>query len=352
MLGVTVATVLASTVWALMVIAVSAVVLALAGGAALELSVLGQAKDLVFVIAEFRNPRHMLLTAQSFTGGVQAFGVLAEAILILAFLCRTALRAMAARALALCITVAVLSAAGFYLVEAIPTRLGLAIQGGRLLYVILFLFVVAGVALSERLVLFLCPDFISALRPHWTRVEQIAARIRAPILAALVGFGVVFAPFFSSWASVSIARVTGYAPRLAMWQESFMTPGGTREADQIAIAIAMRALPPDALVLAPPDFGLIRILAPRALYVDYKAWSFTAPMAWAARMMHAYGPLDRPGGFAWRQRAEESWATTPCTKLVARAGELGASHVVIEGRAVGCGTPLIMAGRFLVLPAR
>src|SRR5689334_8045568 len=68
MCAVTAATLLASTVWALVVITVSAVVLALVAGAALELSVLGQARELVFVVAEFRNPRHMLLTAQSFRG--------------------------------------------------------------------------------------------------------------------------------------------------------------------------------------------------------------------------------------------------------------------------------------------
>jgi hypothetical protein len=293
----------------------------------------------------------MLLTEQGFADGVQAFGVLAGAILILVAFCRTALRATAARALALALT----GAAGFYLVEVIPTRLGLTIQGGRLLYVIFFLFLVAGVALSERLVLLLYPDLIGVLRPHWTGVDRIAARIRAPILAAIVGVGVLFAPF-SSLAPASVARVTGYAPifamRLAMFPESVITPGDTREADAIALAVAMRALPAGTLVLAPPDLGLFRIVARRALYVDFKAWSFTAPVAWAERMMHAYGPLDPPGGFYWIERAKNAWAATPCTELVARAAELSASLVVIEGPAMGCGTPVIAAGRFLVLPAR
>ncbi|HUS80964.1 MAG TPA: DUF6798 domain-containing protein, partial [Armatimonadota bacterium] len=63
-------------------------------------------------------------------------------------------------------------------------------------------------------------------------------------------------------------------------------------------AFARAATPPDAIFLTPPDLGGFRLLARRAIVVDFKAFPFSdeAIVQWRQRMADCYGPVSA-GGF-------------------------------------------------------
>jgi hypothetical protein len=217
----------------------------------------------------------------------------------------------------------------------------MGLQGGRLLFILPFLAITAGATVLDRFLLGRYPNVYSRIQKTAQAAgSSVATKLVA--LIAVVGAAVIlFAPFLSMSAN-QLAKQAGYAPRDLLGRNS-----GPR--DKRAIAKAMRALPADALVLAPPNFGPVRFIAERALYVDFQAWSFPAPRAWAARMEKADGPLERPDGFNWRRQAIATWAKTPCSELLARAARLGATHVVVMNLGEGCPAPMFSRGRYSVL---
>jgi len=317
-------------------LALAVIVVSLAAVALLERLVIGPADDLVRIIAEFRNPHHLLWSHMSAEQYLRIFLIAGAALFLL-----VTLGGSGNRALLVCAGVMALSFTVFMLVDPFATRLGMGLQGGRLLFILPFFAIAAGVTVFDRFLLGRYPDLYSRIQKAAQAAgSSLATKLVA--LVAVVGAAVIlFAPFLSVSAN-RLAKQAGYAPRDLLGRNS-----GSR--DKRAIARAMRALPADALVLAPPHFGPLRFIAERALYVDFQAWSFPAPRAWAARMEKAYGPLERPGGSNWQPRAIAAWANTPCPELLARAARLGATHVVVMKLGEGCPTPVMSRGRYSVL---
>jgi hypothetical protein len=325
-------------------------VLALFLIAVAEYLILGPADRLVGLVAYFRNPHHLLLSHQSPLGAFWTMSIVIGSLV--------AVRVMPGRVLptaeeamtwVLC-AVVVLATAGYILVEIVPTRTGLAIQFGRYFFLAFALLIIAGLAASERILTRLLPVLVSAIGRGWALLEHWSARVYAPVFASVLSAVVLFAPMaFPATGPVLAARL-GYAPELMAIEWGGRPVRARRHADIVALATEARRLPEDAVILAPPDFGLVRIVGRRALFVDFKAWSFTAPFSWASRMERAYGYLTVPGGFRWMRKAKVDWADTTCSDLIARAQILGATHVVIEKGDMNCGEPTIVAGRFSVLP--
>ncbi|MCY2929446.1 MAG: hypothetical protein NTV86_08115 [Planctomycetota bacterium] len=69
---------------------------------------------------------------------------------------------------------------------------------------------------------------------------------------------------------------------------------------------AGRNTPPEALFLAPPDFGPFRLEARRSLVVDFKAWPMQdwGMRQWKARIDACYGPVTRAGFPGLKQMKE------------------------------------------------
>ena len=99
---------------------------------------------------------------------------------------------------------------------------------------------------------------------------------------------------------------------------------------ELEVARAARErLPRDALVLVPPDFARFRLVAERAVVVDFKAFPFGADAMreWRARLFGCYGEPER-GGFPGLAELARRYR-----ELGLRAGaacDYGATHAVLD----------------------
>jgi hypothetical protein len=88
--------------------------------------------------------------------------------------------------------------------------------------------------------------------------------------------------------------------------------------------------PPDAIFIAPPSFGILRIVGQRALVVDFEAIPFQdEPMReWRERIRTVYGQVQA-GGHAAREALDGAYRATSDARLLAAAERYGASHAVL-----------------------
>ena len=111
--------------------------------------------------------------------------------------------------------------------------------------------------------------------------------------------------------ALSLAGRTGSSAELARWAREH-TPG-------------------DAVFLAPPDFGSFRLLAERALVVDFKSFPFqnSAMREWQQRLFDCYGEPRRVGWDALAEM-EESYRRLDVIARVQSRCRYGATYAIID----------------------
>ncbi|HYQ72686.1 MAG TPA: DUF6798 domain-containing protein [Gammaproteobacteria bacterium] len=103
---------------------------------------------------------------------------------------------------------------------------------------------------------------------------------------------------------------------------------------QTARAVA-EYTPVDAVLLAPPQYGLLRIIGERALVVDFKSIPFQdrKMREWRERMRIVYGNV-KGGGFAAASALEENYRMVTDGHLLMLAERFGASHALLYAETV------------------
>ncbi len=98
---------------------------------------------------------------------------------------------------------------------------------------------------------------------------------------------------------------------------------------ETAWAVA-RVTPVDALLVAPPQFGLLRIIGGRALVVDFKSIPFQdgAMLKWRERMQNVYGEVEN-GGFEAVNSLDKTYKNITDDKLIDLAQIYGATHALL-----------------------
>lgn len=98
---------------------------------------------------------------------------------------------------------------------------------------------------------------------------------------------------------------------------------------QTARAVAEHT-PVGALLVAPPQFGLLRIIGERALVVDFKSIPFQDMQMreWRERMRVVYGDVDG-GGFVAAAALENAYRSVADAHLLMLAGRYGATHALL-----------------------
>ncbi len=92
-------------------------------------------------------------------------------------------------------------------------------------------------------------------------------------------------------------------------------------------------LPPDALVLTPPNMGRFRLVAERALVVDFKFAmpSDSAWIEWRQRMADCYGAVSEQG-FDAARTLDRQYVRITDAKLADLAATYGITHAVLHAR--------------------
>ena len=85
----------------------------------------------------------------------------------------------------------------------------------------------------------------------------------------------------------------------------------------------------DAVFLTPPDFGPFRIVARRAIVVDFKSWTFRTPGAWLERLTDCYGETGGEGGFELVDSFNRRYRDVDDAQLRRIAERYGATHAVL-----------------------
>ena len=132
--------------------------------------------------------------------------------------------------------------------------------------------------------------------------------------AALVAAIVAGAPVVSAWFA---------PPRLDLADHRHAAVG--------VASFAARETPEDAVFLAPPDFGHFRLLAGRALVVDFRSFPFHGPSMeeWRERLDAVYGPTRRRG-YGALAAFDRRWRGVTDERLRALSSRYGAGYAVLH----------------------
>jgi hypothetical protein len=97
-----------------------------------------------------------------------------------------------------------------------------------------------------------------------------------------------------------------------------------------AARAAARLTPPDALFVAPPSFGVLRIAGPRALVVEFEAIPYqdVHMREWRERIRRVYGDVAESGHEA-RMALDAAYRSVSDEHLQDLAREYGATHAVL-----------------------
>jgi hypothetical protein len=152
----------------------------------------------------------------------------------------------------------------------------------------------------------------------WVRMPSGTWRHAMPVLLAVIvvlgaGYGRTNERF----------AATGLAPVLSL--------DDVRGDESDAARWVREHLDADAVFLAPPDFGAFRLLARRALVVDWKAIPFEtlAMREWRERIRFCYGEVAA-GGFAARDELQRGYLGITDAKLDAIRDRYGASFAILH----------------------
>jgi hypothetical protein len=148
--------------------------------------------------------------------------------------------------------------------------------------------------------------------------------VRATLLAlTLIGSGALFVEA-ARWPAMLRTHVRALQPHLSLADLS--------GDDVDAARWAARHTPADAVFLVPPSLGIFRLVAARAIVVDFKAFPFQdrAMEEWYRRLLDCCGPVP-PGtvGFAAMAAMDENYRRLGDADLDRLATRYGASYAVL-----------------------
>jgi hypothetical protein len=105
--------------------------------------------------------------------------------------------------------------------------------------------------------------------------------------------------------------------------------------------------------LAPPDLGIFRLAAERALVVDFKAFPFQAAamLEWRRRLADSYGDTDAVG---WKALDElrEHYREVDANTLARSRERYGASYAIVPRTAPTAAPVVYENARYKVLALR
>ncbi len=306
----------------------------------------------VRILAEFRHPHHYVpstfspmeyLSASAYLGALLIAGIWWRTMAV-------STRKEAVRLLVLGVLILTLCVAGFFFVEVVPLRIWVTAQPFRLLYLLkwLGLVLMAGIIADrfhrdrdQEAGLFL----VGLLHPlatgiaflsQWLRAAappglRFAQRILQPSTVVFLSLGALVAvaterhlfavlhltvatlicfPRKYVAAAVPLGAAAMWLAAAVYWQGDLPDDfrSHTRVLRSLSLQIghhelgedgaelagfARRHTPADSLFLTPPNWGQFRLVADRAVVVDWKAFPFqdSAMAEWYQRLANCYGPF-------------------------------------------------------------
>ena len=114
--------------------------------------------------------------------------------------------------------------------------------------------------------------------------------------------------------------------------------------DEIAFQ-AQRLTAKNALFLTPPAFARFRLLAGRAIVVDFKSFPFqdTAMLEWRTRLQDCYGTVEKIG-FAAAREMDVNYRSIPMQRVLMLARKYGIDYAVLY-RVTDCKFPVLFENR-------
>jgi len=118
----------------------------------------------------------------------------------------------------------------------------------------------------------------------------------------------------------------------------------THYADEVAFQ-AQKLTPKNALFLTPPAFGRFRLLAGRAIVVDFKSFPFqdAAMLEWRSRLQDCYGMVEKIG-FAAAREMDVNYRSIPEQRVFMLARKYGINYAALY-RVTDCKLPVIFENR-------
>lgn len=286
------------------------------------------------LLAYFRHPHHYIPSSFGWLDYLAALSFLtAIIIIVLNWKDRTEEdRMIADKVLVLIAILLILCVCGYVFVELIPIRIITTLQTFRMLYILKWLgaILIAGFlselvskkgdliekgklinllfmfAFSAWLIITISSDLISsAAFIFWSVVAAL-------FLFACEGRRIVFGLLLIS--AIVIAGLPSDPLNIQALVGDSLEIGAQISLDELdspTIDIARFAaenLPKDAIVMAPPDMGILRTIGERAIVVDFDSFPFgdSAMMEWESRLITCYGETSE-NGFAAAQDLKEKY---------------------------------------------
>ena len=309
----------------------------------------------IYIVAYLRHPHHYLPSTFGLLQYAQAVAFIISAGIAgyLGARHSSSLRNLMPALGVLVAALVVLSLGGYVFVELIPQRIWVTAQVYRLLFIIKWLGLILMSGWAARRVssfdgdqfsfsgwmlvgaLMAAPAMIAAFCYEWLR-HRISLKLWARPVAILTGLAVVaglaingldlrvyllfpifvlMAMFFSRWRFswrffsayglalavvllVLYQRVIVLPPAIAYQVATPIVTLDDLTGEQVDVAtFARQHTPPDAVFLASPKFGEFRLLAERAIVVDFKSFPFqdAAMLEWYQRLLDCCGDAGYQG---------------------------------------------------------
>lgn len=295
-------------------------------------------ESLVRIVAAIRNPHHFFIDGWETSDIVRAVALVTATLVLIGTsgLRRDTDGYRWFRRIAICLCVAVVCYAliGLALVTAFPSKVGLALQGFRYGYVVFWLFLALLSVRVASVIAFAWRRFPTRVR---NATESAAKRVDRPATAAMaivLAAGFLFAPLSSNRAAHAVYGATRYVPSLAHYREvgRFDRKGRLRQSIAELIEMSSRvkqSVPRNGVVLAPPGFGILRVLSERSLVIGFKSWPFGHAEEWLARMEAVYGAVEGPRGFDWMHVLDLNYRAYGCDDIRRIAERFKATHAVV-----------------------
>jgi hypothetical protein len=169
------------------------------------------------------------------------------------------------------------------------------------------------------------PGEMLFLLPAYGIVAASVVQRKVPCLATLPALLMLLTALAFNRGSVAFVDVPVVSPVFELSDQHDIEA-------QTARAVAEHT-PVDALLVVPPQFGLLRIIGERALVVDFKSIPFqdVQMREWRERMRSVYGDVEG-GGFAAAAALEENYRMVTDEHLLMLAGRFGASHALLYAK--------------------
>lgn len=200
----------------------------------------------------------------------------------------------------------------------VSASLGRLLEPGPVLVIVVTSLALLGQPSGRVALLFLTFVLLTAcLNTHWRsrwHATQLVILATSVWLLVLVGGGVKVPPLRG--------RLPGFQPVISL--SDFRGP------DIDLASWARHSTPEDAIFLTPPQFGQFRLVAERAIVVDFKAFPFQdqAILEWQQRLFDCYG-IPTTTGFAAAEEMDASYRAIEDAAIQALQSKYSISYAVL-----------------------